>query len=275
MENRLVKVAILDMYEGTTNLGMRNIQEIVAKFQDDIEWQIFDVRSDVKVPDLSYDIYVFSGGPGNPLEGSESWLQPFHELIEDLWQHNRSGGPAKKYAFFICHSFQMACHHFRIGEINRRRKKSFGTFPVYKTEDGEYEWLFRELNDPFWVADFREYQIIQPDFKRMAGIGAKLLCIEKEREHVGLERAMMAVRFSPEMMGTQFHPEADPIGMRSYFSEPERITAILEEYGEEKYLAMVEDLKDPAKIHRTHQMILPLFLYMSIQCTKKLQLEEV
>jgi GMP synthase-like glutamine amidotransferase len=166
----------------------------------------------------------------------------------------------------------MACHHFQIGEISRRRKKSFGTFPVHKTEDGDNEWLFRELNDPFWVADFREYQVVNPDFERMRELGARLLCIEKDRPHVELERAMMAVRFSPEMIGTQFHPEADPQGMRSYFSEADRINAVMDEYGEAKYFQMVEDLKDPAKIHRTHKTVLPMFLYKSIQGVRRASL---
>lgn len=270
-----IKLAILDMYEGTKNLGMQNIQSIVRMFEKDIDYQVFDVRSEVKVPDLSHDIYIFSGGPGNPLIGSETWLAPFHELIDELWQYNRHAEGPKKYVFFICHSYQMACHHFKIGEIHRRRKKSFGTFPVHKTEEGEQEWLFSTLNEPFWVADFREYQVIQPDFGRMAEIGASLLCIEKERDHVGLERAMMAVRFSPEMIGTQFHPEADPVGMRSYFAEEERVTAILEEYGEERYRNMVADLHDPAKIARTHATILPLFLRDAIRGVRTRVLELV
>ncbi|MCU0346690.1 MAG: GMP synthase [Saprospiraceae bacterium] len=268
MEGKL-KLAILDMYEGTRNLGMTNIQDIVRRFGTDIDYEIFDVRSAVKVPDLGHDIYIFSGGPGNPLMGDESWLTPFHDLIDDLWHYNLNpdsyrDGP-KKFVFFICHSFQMACHHFKIGEIDRRRKKSFGTFPVHKTDDGEMEWLFDNLNEPFWVADFREFQIIQPDFARMDELGIKLLCIEKDRPHLELERAMMAVRFSPEMIGTQFHPEADPVGMRAYFSEPERMAAILEEYGEDKYRNMVTHLHDPDKIARTHATILPLFLHDAIR----------
>ncbi len=269
MQPKPVKLAILDMYEGTRNLGMTNIKNIVKAFEKEVEWQVFDVRSEVKIPDLSHDIYIFSGGPGNPIVGDESWLQPFHDLIQEIWEFNHSDEGSKKYCFFICHSFQMACHHFGIGEISRRRKKSFGTFPVHKTEDGEQEKLFHELADPFYVADFREYQVVEPNFERMEELGAQLLCIEKHRPHLDLERAMMAVRFSPEMIGTQFHPEADAVGMRQYFSEEERIKAVLDEYGEDKYFNMVEDLKDPAKIARTHAMILPVFLKRSILAVKQ------
>ena len=40
-------------------------------------------------------------------------------------------------------------------------------------------------------------------------MGAKILCIEKERPHVPYERAVMGIRFNEYMIGTQFHPEAD------------------------------------------------------------------
>lgn len=269
MEAKPVKLALLDLYEGTPNLGMQNIQDIIRQFEKELTCRIFDVRGEVKVPDLSHDIYIFSGGPGNPLVGNESWLAPFHDLIQKIWDHNRSGEAPRKYAFFICHSFQMACHHFGVGSITKRRSKSFGTFPVYKTFDGEDDWLLRELSNPFWVADFREYQVINPNYARLAELGSHLLCIEKEREHAGLERAMMAVRFSPEMIGTQFHPEADPVGMERYFSEKDRVDAILEEFGIERYESMVRDLKNSGKIERTHQLLLPFFLHRSIQGVKR------
>jgi hypothetical protein len=115
------------------------------------------------------------------------------------------------------------------------------------------------------VADFREYQVIDPNFRRMEEIGARLLLIERERDRPELKRAMMGVRFSNEMIGTQFHPEADPSGMRGYFSEEDRVKAVLEEFGEERYFSMVEDLKDPNKIGRTHRTVLPFFLYKSIK----------
>ena len=272
MENKPVKLAILDMYEGTKNIGMSNIQDIVKEFALYADYKIFDVRGEVQLPDLSFDIYIFTGGPGNPLVGNESWLKPFYNLIDELWEYNKYGEGSKKYCFFICHSFQMACHHFGIGQITRRRKKSFGTFPVHKTEAGQKEWLFQELSDPFWVADFREYQVIEPDFKKMDDLGIQLLLIEKKRSLPELKRAMMAVRFSEEMFGTQFHPEADPRGMRSYFTNKERVIAIMEEFGKDKLETMVKDLNHPDKIERTHKFVLPFFLHRAIQGVRESKL---
>lgn len=275
MENKIVKLAILDMYEGTKNLGMINIQDIVIGFEKDIEYDVFDVRGNLEIPDLSYDIYIFSGGPGSPLVGKDEWMKPFYGLIDDLWNHNRFGSGSKKYCFFICHSFQMACHHFGVGTITRRRVKSFGTFPVFKTDAGRGEWLFQKLEDPFWVADFREYEVTQPDFKKMEELGAKLLLIEQERVLPELERAMMAVRFSDEMIGTQFHPEADPVGMRGYFTDEKRLVAIITEFGKSKLESMIKDLNHPDKIERTFLIILPYFLHRAIVGVRESSLELV
>ncbi len=264
MKNKL-RLAILDMNNKTRNLGMTNIQDVVKKFNEDIEYQVFEVRSEVQIPDLSFDIYIFSGGPGDPRVGEDAWLIPFNELLDQLYDHNREGRGTKKYCFFICHSFQMACHHFQVGTITPRREKSFGTFPVYKTEEGKAEWLFQNLSDPFWVADFRSFQVIEPRLKEMEEKGMSLILIERERPHPALPRAIMGVRFSEEMIGTQFHPEADPEGMRVYFSEEERVKAILEEFGEDRYFSMLDDLKDSTKIARTHSIVLPFFLHKSIQ----------
>jgi hypothetical protein len=39
--------------------------------------------------------------------------------------------------------------------------------------------------------------------------------IGKIRDHVQYERAIMAVRFTDYFVGTQFHPEADPVSFVS------------------------------------------------------------
>ena len=78
----------------------------------------------------------------------------------------------------------------------------------------------------------------------------------------------MAVRFSSEFVGTQFHPEADPEGMLDHFLDPGRRTLIAEEHGEEKYLRMIEHLNDSDKIGLTHDIVLPLFLSQAIGAVK-------
>ena len=51
------KLAILDMYDGTPNQGMRCIREIVERFSDQIDYSIYDVRGKGQVPGMNYDIY--------------------------------------------------------------------------------------------------------------------------------------------------------------------------------------------------------------------------
>lgn len=256
----MIRAALLDMYNGETNRGIPMLKSILGRYAELLEFDHFDVRAKTEIPDLSYQIYIFSGGPGDPLETGGQWQAPYFQLIEDLWQHNRSGFAEKKHCFFICHSFQMACHHFGLGEVSQRFKMSFGTYPVYKTHDGKAEPFFQALPDPFYIADFRRYQVTNPRHKKFREMGAEILCLEKLRPHVQFERAVMAVRFSPEMFGTQFHPEADPEGLLEYFMQEERKKSIVEEHGESRYDRMIRDLANPEKIQRTFETLIPSFL---------------
>lgn len=261
----MLRAALLDMYNGESNRGIPMLKSILGRYAEVLEFDHFDVRAKSEIPDLSYDIYLFSGGPGDPLEQGGTWQLPYFNLIESLWQHNLNTSEAKKHCFFICHSFQMACHHFGLGEVTQRYKMSFGTYPVYKTHDGKDEPCFVGLPDPFYIADFRRYQVVNPQLKRFKDMGARILCLEKLRPHVHFERAIMAVRFSPEMIGTQFHPEADPHGLLSYFLEEERKRSIEEEHGHSRYNRMIRDLANPLKIQRTFETLIPSFLDAAIE----------
>ncbi len=120
-----------------------------------------------------------------------------------------------------------------------------------------------ELPDPFYAVDSRDYQVVQPNMSLMEEQGFRLVALEKSRPQVELERAVMAVRFSDEFIGTQFHPEADPEGMLRYFSRPDKKEFIVKNYGEKKYFEMVDYLDDPEKIVLTQHTILPTFLRSS------------
>lgn len=259
------RLAILDMYEGLPNQGMRCIKEILSQFGNEVEWEIFDVRSLAEVPDLSFDIYISTGGPGNPTDGDGIWDVKYYEWLDAVWQWNLNPENSRKHVFLICHSFQMACLHFGVAEVSRRKSVSFGTFICHITEEGYDEPLFDGLDNPFYVADFRDYQVTKPDEARFEAMGAKIVALEKLRPHIALERALMAVRFSEEIFGVQFHPEADSEGMLKHFLDPERREKIIREHSEEKYLQMIEHLNDPGKIGLTHDIVLPLFLRRALR----------
>jgi hypothetical protein len=124
----------------------------------------------------------------------------------------------------------------------------------------ESELVFMGLKDPFYAVDSRDYQVIQPNHRRLREIGARILCIEKDRPHVPLERAIMAIRFNQWMVGTQFHPEADAIGMSMYLRTEEKKQVVIAAHGEEKWKSMIQHLEDPDKILYTQSHVLPNFL---------------
>ena len=64
MKDTTIKLALLDMYEGTRNLGLQNIVDIVQEFSHYLEHKVYDVRSSFDVPDLSHDIIYFFGRAG-------------------------------------------------------------------------------------------------------------------------------------------------------------------------------------------------------------------
>ncbi|MBC7652156.1 MAG: GMP synthase, partial [Deinococcales bacterium] len=72
--------------------------------------------------------------------------------------------------------------------------------------------------------------------------------------------AIMAVRFNNYFIGTQFHPEADAIGMRMYLQTDAKKQAVIAEHGLTKWASMVEHLQDPDKILYTYSHIIPNFL---------------
>ncbi|HEY8661182.1 MAG TPA: GMP synthase [Hanamia sp.] len=269
-EKQTVHIAILDLYEGDENQGMRCIRDIINHFGEmnhlNIVSKEFDVRLKNELPGTDYDIYISTGGPGSPTESEGmEWDTLYFEWLEKMerWNINPSH-QQKKYIYFICHSYQLICRHYKIGEITKRKSTAFGVFPIHLLEDGKAEPVFEDLPDPFYAVDSRDYQVVQPKYNRIRGLGAKILCIEKDRPHVPYERAIMGIRFSDYFIGTQFHPEADATGMSMYLQTEEKKKNVIENYGLEKWESMIEQLNDPDKISWTNSHILPNFLNIAL-----------
>ena len=262
----MIRIAILDLYEGQANQGMRCIRQIINEWSEfhsvKVSFDEFDVRQHTQVPDLSYDAYISSGGPGDPRasEGSE-WEKFYFDWLSQIENWNKDPqNPIKKHVFFICHSFQVICRHYGIGVVSKRKSTAFGVFPVHVTLEGQQDPVFQGLRDPFYVVDSRDYQVTTPFLEKIYGIGGKILCIEKYRPHVPYEQAIMGMRFNEYMIGTQFHPEADAIGMSMYLQTEEKKKTVIENHGEKKWQSMVTHLNDPDKIMWTYAHILPNFL---------------
>jgi GMP synthase-like glutamine amidotransferase len=227
---------------------MRCIRQIVKEWSETIDTDFekveFDVRQKNELPDNSFDIYISSGGPGDPLSSRfEDWDIAWSKWVDEMvrWNNNPSND-RKKHVFFICHSFQLACRYFNAGVVYKRKSTAFGVFPVHMLEEGMNEPVFEGLADPFYAVDSRDHQVIQPNHKLIDEMGGSLLCIEKDRPHVPYERAVMGIRFNEYMIGTQFHPEADAEGMTRHFETEEKRNTVIENHGAEVLKFLVLEL---------------------------------
>ena len=66
LQKNNLRIAILDLYEGQANEGMRCIRAILAEWSKAHEFDItvdeFNVRQFNEVPSLSYDLYILVEG---------------------------------------------------------------------------------------------------------------------------------------------------------------------------------------------------------------------
>ncbi|QKG56691.1 GMP synthase [Hymenobacter sp. BRD128] len=266
------KVAILDMYNNFPNEGMRCIRQLLhrTELNQGINFHVdtFNVRAINEVPGLEYDIYLSSGGPGSPLASTEPWESLYFGFIDALFAYNQQA-ERKKHLLLICHSFQLVSRHLGLGEVSKRKSTSFGVLPVHLTATGHRDPLFEKLPNPFFAVDSRDYQLTGLYPERLSELGIEVLCLEKERPHVPLARAIMALRFSPEVVGTQFHPEADGEGMLRYMLTDERKQQVINAYGEDKYHEMVRLLATPGTIDVTENTIVPTFLQRALAALRE------
>lgn len=258
------RIAILDMNAGEPNEGMRCIKMLTGEFLAETgikgSYDVFDVRIENQIPNLEdYDIFISSGGPGSPFPDNEPWEKPYSKFLDELYNHNLLE-KNKKFLFLICHSFQLACLHWKVGKTTRRKSTAFGIMAVFKNKKGKKEPYLKGLPNPFYAVDSRDYQVIDTNKKNLKRLGFKVVCREKKRPHVPLPRAVMAIRFSNEIFGTQFHPEADAEGMLRYFNREDKKQHIIKNHGRKKYFNMLERLDDHDKIMLTEKTIIPNFL---------------
>lgn len=263
----ILRIAILDMYRGERNQGMRALRKCLSTYIPEhgerLEIDEFNVRERGELPDTSYNLYFSTGGPGSPLETGNTWRESWMGLMDKLMQHNQSADQ-KKYVFCLGYSFQVLVHHLSLAKITKRNSSAFGIFPVHKTKAGEEDFLMNDLPNPFYAVDSREWQIIQPNAKRLELLGAQVLCMEKERPHVPYPRSLMGIRFSDAVVGTMFHAEADPEGMRTYLKDEDKKNYVIKRYGLDKYEEMVLSLSNKRKVGLTFKTLIPQFLAHAI-----------
>ncbi|WP_407401603.1 type 1 glutamine amidotransferase [Chryseobacterium sp.] len=258
-----IRIALLDMNDNHVNQGFKNISDLSEDFRkqstENITIEKFDIRHKNEMPEIeNFDIFISSGGPGTPHKEGHAWEKRYADFLDAIFEHNKNS-EEKKYLFLICHSFQIASIHWKLGNICKRKSYSFGVMPIHKTDDDKQEYLFENLPNPFYGVDSRAYQFIEPDDNRFEELGMNIMALEKFRPHINLERAVMAVRFSDEIFGTQFHPEASPESMIENLKDDRNKAAMIENYGIEKYLETLDRMDDDDKILLTQSQILPRF----------------
>jgi len=266
-----IKVVTIDLYNNERNEGMRCIKEIVGEAQarndeNEISYEVFDTRFKGEVPGIENDIFISSGGPGSPFEGEGSqWEKDYFNVIQKIWNHNQNNPERKKYLFFVCHSFQMMGRFFKFGTVNQRHSKSFGVMPFTLTKEGKSDPILNGLSNPFYAADIRQFQVINPNKKVLEELGSKILSYEIVDDDDKAQPAIAAVRISNEIVGTQFHPEADPDSMLYHFKQDERKKQVVDKYGEERYNEMIRILERPDTIRKTRSTVIPSFLNNAIE----------
>jgi GMP synthase-like glutamine amidotransferase len=255
-----IKIALLDMYAGAPNMGMRCLHNIVNEWGAsrgiEVQLKVYDTRGNCEIPDDQYDIYISSGGPGSPLDSAtEEWDKMYTKWLEHMYALHKP-------VFLICHSFQIACRHFDLGKVCLRKSRQIGILPVHSLIEDD---LFNNLEDTFYAMESRSYQIIAPNDNKMLLMNAQIMALEKMRPAIPLERAIMAIKFSEKMYGVQFHPEAELKELILYFNEPSTKDLIVNELGTAKWERIINHLDETSPIQHTYSHLMPNFLDKAIQ----------
>lgn len=250
-----IKIAVLDLYNGSANMGMDCIMEIVDQWSKNnnvqVKVEIFDVRAQDAIPNEQFDLYISSGGPGSPIDTNEMpWDIAYCKWLDQMFALNKP-------VLLICHSFQLACRHFDIGKVWLRKSKQLGILPIHPTVPHP---IFDGLADPFFSLESRLYQITEPNDEKIQAMGATIIALEKIRPQLPYERALMAVAFSDTMIGVQFHPEATQERLVHYFESTPVKTTVFEDFSEDKWNQIMLALQDDAKIEHTSNHFIPNFL---------------
>jgi homoserine O-succinyltransferase len=250
-----IHIAVLDLYDGSANMGMDCIKDILddwsKAYSVKIMTTVFDVRVKNELPEDHFDIYISSGGPGSPIDtASHAWDIAYCNWLDRMYA-------LKKPVLLICHSFQLACRHFNIGKVGLRKSKQLGILPIHPTVA---HTIFEELPDPFFAMESRLYQITEPNDEKIASMGATIIALEKIRPQLPYERALMAVAFNDTMIGVQFHPEATQDRLLNYFNTAAIKGVVFDDFSEDKWNQIMLSLEDDTKIKHTCSKFIPNFL---------------
>ena len=263
-----LRIAVLDMNNGFKNQGIGCINDILAESQEswkkrhnenlNLDIKHFRVRDFGEVPKHTFDVYISSGGPGDPHDGEGlQWEKDYFHLLDDVVDHNLAK-QRKTYFFAICHSFQVLTRHFKFAEVCDAPRSVYGIMPAYPTPVGMTGYLLEGLGERFFAFERRNYQVVHPDQAMLTNLGAEILALESRHGLRG--KAVMTLGIGEEIQATQFHPEADRDAVLRNFLDPEKHSHIIEHNGEELFQKMLVSLQAEDRVKRTRDVIIPRFL---------------
>lgn len=257
-----IKIALLDLYNGEKTDAIFMIDNLVSQQISnycDLEFQYdhFDIRNANEIPDLTYDIFISTGGPGSPFEGqNQKWEKKYFQLLEEIFNHNQSHSE-KKFYFGICYSFQLLGRFFEFGDVTRRKNLSVGSVKIQKTESGKYDSILSNLPNTFLGIDNRNWQVVNPNNFKLAAINAKILALEKTGE--SHEKAMMAIRIADEIFAVQFHPEKNSVYLNKLLANDSYKKMITGNYGIDVYNEMIKSANEKDGVDLTYKNLIPNF----------------
>lgn len=272
MKMKKLKIALLDLYNGEKTDAIFMIDNLlsreISKFSNiNFQYDYFDVRAKDEIADLTYDIFISSGGPGSPFDGlNQKWETNYFKLLDDIYNHNQKNS-RKKFLFGICYTFQLMGRFFEFGDVTKRNNLSFGAVKIQKTESGKYDAILTGLPNTFYGIDNRNWQVVNPNNSKLAAINGKILALEKLGSKS--EKAMMAIRISNEIFAVQFHPEKNSVYLKKQLEKDYYKKLIINRYGIDAYDKMLKAADEPAGVDLTYNTIIPNFFKEAVNSLKE------
>jgi hypothetical protein len=274
-----LRLCLVDMNAGVKNEAIRCFHRILDGFRalvqranPNVELVLSHIqpRNLGEAPPADFDLYLSTGGPGSPFDGyDDPWCTKYRDFLDRLVDDALRGGDVVRSALVVCHSFEIAVAHTRVARMERRATRKFGMMPVYPTPAGRRSPLLSDFGERFFAWEHREWEAVGLDRARLAEIGGELWATESRVDPDTLALVpgaspkgdgLLVFRFSANIEGTQFHPEADRDGAMAWLVRPEQTAAAVEAYGELTYARMIKSLDDPARLVRTFERFIPGWL---------------
>lgn len=266
-----VRIGLVDMNNGVPNQAMRCFRRILDRFEERVRErnpgivfhrQVLEPRNRGDIPRGPYDFVLSTGGPGSPFEGiEEPWGVGYFKFLQDVYDRNQRDAATAPKLLAVCHSFELAVIHFRVAEMRKRDTLKFGLMPAYITRAGREIDYFKAFDDRLFTWEYRWWQAVDPDPGRLRELGGRILAQESREDGTSDKgEAILALSFAEGIDGTQFHPEADKLGVLEWMRMAEHAERLKAQYSEELYERMLKSLNDETRLARTHALFVPGWL---------------